>query len=252
MKIAVAGATGRIGHHLVDVLNEAGHETVAISRSNGVDVITGQGLAESLSGVEAIIDAATGPSPEEQAATEFFTTAAGNLQEAGAKAGVRRLVVISIIGTDKFPGGYGAAKLAHERTAQAGPIPVHVVRASQFHEFVEQLMGWGRQGDVVYVPNMRTQVVAARSAAEVIADIATGPDSAFGAEQISEVAGPRPENLVELATLYAERKGDPAKIEAANDPNDPATAVYESGALLPGPQAKLVGPTFAEWLEAQS
>ena len=70
-----------------------------------------------------IIDAATGPSPDEQAATEFFTTAARNLQQAGARAGVKRIVVVSIIGADRFTGGYGAAKVAHERAALDGADP---------------------------------------------------------------------------------------------------------------------------------
>jgi len=74
-KIAVAGATGRVGHHVVDLLTERGHDVVRISRSHGVDVITGEGLADALAGVECIVDTATGPSPEQQAATEFFTTA---------------------------------------------------------------------------------------------------------------------------------------------------------------------------------
>jgi len=79
-KIAVAGATGRVGHHVADVLKERGHDVVPMSRSQGVDVmITGDGLAAALAGAECVIDAATGPSPEQQAATTFFTTAARNL-----------------------------------------------------------------------------------------------------------------------------------------------------------------------------
>ena len=45
-KIAVAGATGRVGRHVVDVLEARGHDVVAMSRSTGVDVITGNGLAQ--------------------------------------------------------------------------------------------------------------------------------------------------------------------------------------------------------------
>jgi uncharacterized protein YbjT (DUF2867 family) len=114
-KIAVAGATGRVGHHIVDVLQARGHDVVPMSRSQGVDVITGKGLAAALAQVECIIDAATGPSPEQEAATTFFTTAARNLHQAGQRAGVRRMIVVSIIETDRFTAGYGAAKIAHER-----------------------------------------------------------------------------------------------------------------------------------------
>src|SRR4029077_3818689 len=98
-RIAVAGATGRVGRHVVNVLRGGGHDVVAISRSNGVDVITGDGLAAALEGVEVVIDVTTGPSPEQGPATEFFTAATRNLEEAGEKAGVRKLVVVSIIGT---------------------------------------------------------------------------------------------------------------------------------------------------------
>ena len=126
-KIAVAGATGRVGHHVVDALREGGHEVVEISRSNGVDVITGEGLADALEGVEGLVDAATGPSPEQDPATRFFTTAARNLQDAAGHAGVEQIVVVSIIGADAFTGGYGAAKIAHEQAMVSGPVPARVV-----------------------------------------------------------------------------------------------------------------------------
>jgi uncharacterized protein YbjT (DUF2867 family) len=249
-KIAVAGATGRVGRHVVDILEAEGHEVAAISRSRGVDVITGDGLAEALDGAEAIVDAATGPSPEEQAATEFFTTAAHNLQEAGQQAGVQRIVVVSIIGADRFAGGYGAAKIAHEAATFSGPIPARVLRAAQFHEFVAQLMEWGARGDATYVPRMRTQLVAARTVAQTLADLATASNGAPSSEPpILEIAGPREERLVEMATLLAARRGEAAPIEAPSDPDDATQAVYASGALLPGAGATLAGPTFEAWLD---
>jgi len=50
MKIAVAGATGRVGRHVVDVLEERGYDVVAMSRSSRVDVLTGDGLADAPGG----------------------------------------------------------------------------------------------------------------------------------------------------------------------------------------------------------
>lgn len=246
-KIAVAGATGRVGSQAVDVLEAQGHEVVPIARSLGVDLITGEGLDAALAGVDVVIDAATGPSPDEQAATEFFTTTARNLNAAAERAGVGRIVVVSIIGVDRSHGGYSAAKLAHERALLAGPIPVHVLRAAQFHEFVAQLMEWGARGDVTHVPPMRTQIVAARSVAEALADLATGPNG-NGEAPILEIAGPREERLVELARLLAARRGDDGRIEEVDDPSNPDAELWASGGLLPGPGAVLAGPTFAEWL----
>jgi uncharacterized protein YbjT (DUF2867 family) len=255
-KIAVAGATGRVGRHVVDVLEEQGRDVVAISRSAGVDVVTGEGLADALSGVESLVDTTSGASPEQQAATDFFIAATRNLQELGARSGVRRIVVVSIIGTDRFTAGYGAAKQAHERAMLAGPIPATVVRAAQFHEFVPQLMDWGRQDGTTYLPRMRTQLVYARTVAETLADIATGcgPAAARGSNgvPILEIAGPREENLVEAARLLAAYRGEAVRIEGVSDPDDPDGALYESGALLPGSHAILAGPTFEEWLTGQT
>jgi uncharacterized protein YbjT (DUF2867 family) len=253
-RIAVAGATGRVGRHVVDVLDATGHDVVAMSRSRGVDVISGAGLAEALAGADCVIDVATGPSAEQEPATAFFTTAARNLHEAGQRAGVRRIVVVSIIGTDRFTAGYGAAKIAHERAMLAGPIPVRILRAAQFHEFVGQLVDWGTRGEVSYVPRMRIQPVAARTVAEALAALATAesaPDAGSGAP-IPEVAGPREESLVDLARVLVARRGDPVKVEGVSDPADPDREVYESGALLPGPHATLAGPTFQQWLDSTS
>ena len=161
------------------------------------------------------------------------------------------MVVISIIGCDRFTTGYSAAKAAHERAALAGPVPVQVLRAAQFHEFVPVLMAWGRRGDVCYVPKMRTQLVAARTVAEALAGLATAPDWAppGPGAPYPEIAGPREENLVEIATLVAARRGEQLRIESVNNPDDPEH-LEETGALLPGPHATLAGPTFAEWLDS--
>lgn len=252
MLIAVAGATGRLGKHLVEVLEERGHGVVPISRSHGVDVITGAGLAEALTGVECIIDASTGPSPDRDEATEFFTTAARNLHEAGHAAGVRRMVVVSIVGIDDLLGGYSVAKVAHEKEAIAGPIPVRILRATQFHEFVGQLLDWATQGDIGYAGDVRTQSIAARSVAECLVDLATDSEwvADTGDAPFREIAGPRPENFVDLATLLAARRGYPLKVELAANPDDPDAEANAAGALLPGPDAIIAGPTFEEWLDA--
>ena len=75
-KIAVTGATGRVGSRLVEILTRRGHDVVPIARSKGVDVVSGEGLDEALAGAETIIDTATGPSPDQEEATGFFTASA--------------------------------------------------------------------------------------------------------------------------------------------------------------------------------
>jgi uncharacterized protein YbjT (DUF2867 family) len=249
-KIAVAGATGRLGRHVVDVLEEAGHDVVRMSRGTGVDVVTGEGLSEALVGVDSIVDAASWPTNEQEPATEFFIASSRNLQEEGERAGVQRIVVVSIIGADRATAGFIASKVPHEQAMKSGPIPVRILRAAQFHEFVPLFLEWGRQGDVIYVPQMRTQLVAARTVAEALADLVNGPEPA-PETSIPEIAGPREESLVEMAKLVAARRGDSVRIEGVSDPDDPEQALFASGALLPGPNAVLAGPTFEQWLSTQ-
>ncbi len=110
-------------------------------------------------------------------------------------------------------------------------------------------MGWGRQGDVVYLPKMRTQIVAARAVAEALADLALSRPSRK--PSAGEIAGPREEYLPDLAELLAAKRGDGVKIEAVSNPADPNDVLNNNGGLLPGPHATLAGPTFAEWLDAQ-
>jgi len=126
----------------------------------------------------------------------------------------------------------------HERALLAGPSPVRILRAAQFHEFVEQLIEWGHRGDTIVVPRMRTQIVAARTIAEALVDLAL----ALEAPTYSEIAGPREESLPELARLLVGN----VRVEEISDPAD--GHIYENGALLPGPDTVLAGPTFIEWL----
>ncbi|MFI6866094.1 SDR family oxidoreductase [Nocardia sp. NPDC050406] len=247
--IAVAGATGRLGRHVVEVLREQGHEVVEMSRSQGVDIVTGAGLEQALTGVDIVIDAASTPSPDEREAIEFFTASARNLQAAAHAAGVRRLVAASIIGIQSARAGYNLAKKVHEEQLLAGPVPTVILRAAQFHEFVELLLRWGIRGEVAYLPKMRTQLVAARTVAEELVRLALDPN-ATATEPFPEVAGPREERLAEAAALLAERLGLDIRVEEVSDPANLDTPLNENGGLLPNSHAVLGGPGFAEWAEA--
>ncbi|WP_328958791.1 SDR family oxidoreductase [Kitasatospora purpeofusca] len=250
--VAVVGATGRLGEHVVRVLAERGHEVVAISRSAGVDIVTGEGLDEALTGADVVIDTSGTPSADETVATEFFTAAAANLHAAGARAGVELIVSVSILGIDASTGGYYRAKVAHEKALTAGPLPVRILRAAQFHEFVEPLVSWGRQGDTVYVPLMRTQLVAAAAVAEALVDLAEGPVPEPGAEApFPELAGPREENLAKAAELVYAARGEDVTVVEVSEEGTPDRELLENGAFVAGPATALAGPTLEEWL-AQS
>jgi uncharacterized protein YbjT (DUF2867 family) len=245
MRIAVAGGTGVVGVYAVKAAEEAGHQVVVMSRKVGVDVRTGDGLAAALQGVDVIIDTTNPTTLSRAKATAFFTEITANLQSVGAAQGAAHLITLSIVGLERVPGfGYYEAKLAQEAAASKGPVPVTIVRATQFHEFPAQILSRVHLGPVAAVPIMRVQPVAARSVGQVLAEVAASP--ALGTT--IEVGGPEPQDLVDLARRIVSRRGTHTKVVPLRVPGRGGQAM-RSGAVVPRDGARLVGPTFSEWLE---
>src|SRR3954467_8436239 len=103
MKIVLIGGTGLIGTRLAGRLRDSGHEAVPASPNTGVDTLTGEGLAEVLTGADVVVDVSNSPSFEPQAVLEFFQTSNRNLLAAEATAGVGHHVALSVVGTDRLP-----------------------------------------------------------------------------------------------------------------------------------------------------
>ena len=74
MKITVIGASGLIGTKVVQLVTAEGHQAVPASRESGVDVLTGEGLAEALAGADALVDVVNSPSFDDDPVMHFFTT----------------------------------------------------------------------------------------------------------------------------------------------------------------------------------
>lgn len=251
MHLAVIGSTGLVGSQLVALAEKSGHVVTGVSKESDVDLLDGTGLEQALAGVEAVVDVVQSPSLEQEASTEFFTTVATNLGQAATAAGVRRTVVLSIIGVDRVAAeldagtgfdGYYAAKFAQERATRKHAPGAHVVRSSQFHDIAGQAIGWGRDGDTTTVPDLLIQPLAVAAMVQVLLDVASGAHEG----DLHEVAGPRTEQLATISTAFAEHDGEGVQVVAA-----PVGDAVRNGVLLPGPDARLVGPTFAEWLAAR-
>jgi uncharacterized protein YbjT (DUF2867 family) len=244
MHIAIAGGTGTVGRYVVEAAREAGHTTRVLSRSAGVDLVSGSGLAEALAGADAIVDAANINTMRAKPATKFFRTTTRALQDRGVAAGVTRLLTISIVNIDRVQAnGYYRAKLAQEAAALEGPVPSTILRATQFHEFPAQVMERARFGPVVLVPHMRVQTVAARSVGQTAIELLALPPE----QTIVDVAGPGVADVVDLARQVIRRTGSGAKVLPVAIPGRWGRWMRD-GSLTPGPGARIVGPSFEEWL----
>lgn len=247
MKIAVAGGTGTVGRHVVEVSRERGHETVVLTRSEGVDLTTGEGLAGALDGVDAVIDVSNITSMSARSAARFFTTVSRTLLAAEQAAGVRRHVLLSIVGIDRAPYGYYAAKLEQEHVVEQGRVPWTILRAMQFHEFAGQMLAGLTIAGVHLAPKVRTQPVAAREVAEHLVALAEGAP----AGRAGELAGPKPERLDDMVRLLAEKTGVRGPVVPISLPLRQFRAMHR-GETMPGPGAMLGRQTFAEWVHDQA
>ncbi len=246
MRIAVAGSTGAVGSHAVQLATLGGHDVVQISRKMGVDARTGVGLLDALEGVDVIIDTTNTTTTSRAKATSFFTEVTQRLQSAGSAQGASRLVTLSILEVDKVPGfGYYEAKLAHEIAAKTGPLSATIVRAAQFFEFPSQLLSRGSLGPFAFVPSMRIQPVSARAIAQALVDEAT---SGGDQESVVELAGPNVEELTSLARTIVRSRRRRTVVVPVRIPGQAGKAL-RGGSLLASPTTRIVGPSFQEWLD---
>ncbi|MBX6387095.1 MAG: NAD(P)H-binding protein [Microbispora sp.] len=246
MRIAVAGATGNIGSRTVAVLERDGHDVVRISRSLGVDLLTGEGLDKALDGVEAVIDAISFEKPRRDEAVAYAGTTTRNLLTAEERAGVRHHVLLSIIGIHRVEGNaHYAGKREQERLVSEGPVPWTIVPVAQFHDFAEMVAGWTEKDGVATIAPLLVQPIAPDDVAEVLAEIAPGEPRG----RYADVAGPETQDLVDMARRTLAAHGRTVKLVPTwSGIFGPAMA---GEVLLPGEGARIAPTTFDEWLAAQ-
>ncbi|HEX4359147.1 MAG TPA: NAD(P)H-binding protein [Pseudonocardia sp.] len=246
MRIAVAGATGNIGSFTVAALEGAGHEVVRISRSLGVDLVTGDGLDEALAGVEAVVDVSNGPATDRDATVAYFETATSTLLAAEARAGVRHHVLLSIVGVSRVAGNaHYAGKRAQESLVAAGPVPWTIVPATQFHDFAGMVASWTEQDGVATIAPLLVQPIAPSDVADVLAEVAVGEPRG----RYADVAGPGTQDLVDMARRTNEAVG--RKMTLVPTWAGLFDETMAGTVLLPGEGARIAPTSFDDWLATQ-
>jgi uncharacterized protein YbjT (DUF2867 family) len=245
MRIAVAGATGNIGGRTVAALERDGHDVVRISRSLGVDLMTGEGLDAALDGVDAVVDAISAPPTDREQTAAYFGTTTRNLLSAEQRAGVRHHVLLSIVGIHAIEGNaHYDGKREQERLITEGPVPWTIVPATQFHDFAAMVASWTEQDGVATIAPLLVQPIAPADIAEVLAEVATGEPQG----RYVDVAGPETQDLVDMARRTHEVRGRTVKLVPT------WSGIFgESMAgnvLLPSENARIAPTTFDEWLAA--
>lgn len=246
MKIVVIGGSGLIGSHVVARLRDHGHEVVSASPRSGVDTVTGAGLAQALEGAQVVVDVTNSPSFEDRAVLEFFRKSTLNVITAARAAGVRHLVALSVVGTERLLGsGYFRAKLLQESMIEASGLPYTIVRATQFFEFIASIGESGTSGDTVRLPAARFQPMAARDVSELVAAIAQEAP----VQGMVEIAGPEAVPIAQFVSRQLHRKADPRTVIAAADASYFGVPL-DDDTLVAGGAARRGNIRFDQWLEA--
>lgn len=244
MNVVIIGGSGLIGKQLSALLQQAGHSVTAASPSSGVNSVTGEGLTPALAGAQVVVDVSNSPSFEDAAVMAFFQASTRNLLAAGAEAGLRHLVALSVVGAETLPdSGYLRAKVAQERLIQNGPLPYTIVRATQFMEFMLAIAGGSTQGQTVRLPSALMQPIAAADVAAALADV-VGQAPLNGR---CDIAGPQAFPLDALIRRVLQAQNDPRAV--VTDAN--ATyfgARLDETSLVPTGPARLGTTSLEDWL----
>lgn len=243
VRVTVMGATGQVGAKVVELLERAGHEVVAASRSTGADVLTGVGLADALSGADVLVDVTNSPSFDDDPVLDFFTRSTANLTAAAAGAGVGHYVALSIVGADGLPeSGYMRAKVVQERTIIDSGLPYTIVRATQFHEFAEMITGSLIVGGEVHAPDALIQPIAVSDVAEQVARVAQESPRVG----VVNIGGPEKMSFADLARAVVQRQGGGQRVVV-----DPQATYFgtpvQRDSLVTGDDGILAGTRFGDW-----
>ncbi|MFE7783815.1 SDR family oxidoreductase [Streptomyces nigrescens] len=233
--ILVTGGTGTLGRPLVDRLLDDGHDVRSLSRrphtgterprprSYAVDLRDGTGLPEAMAGVDTIVHCATTPGGGDM-------EAAGRLVQAAKAAGIPHLVYISIVGVDRVPLRYYRTKLAVERLIEDSGLGWTVLRTTQFHHLVLQLIKAGARSPVLPVPTgVRVQPVEVREVAARLAGLAAGDP----AGRVPDMGGPEVLSTHDVVRATLEAGGRRRLLLPLWLPGASAAALRRGGNLTP-------------------
>ena len=251
MNILVTGGTGALGRNVVRLLLDSGHQVRILSRRPGTgddwiqgDLATGAGLEAAVMGVDAIVHAASATvQPQQVQATDVLGTR--RLLAMAREAGVGHAVFVSIVGIDDVAYPYYKGKLAGEAVMREGIVPWSILRATQFHPFMEFILGTlSTLPRLSMVPfKWQFQPVDAREVAARLVEVVAAPPAGM----LPDFGGPEVRDFKGLAESWLKARGLNKRLVNLWLPFKASRLVAEG--LLTCPDHKDGTMTFEQYLD---
>jgi uncharacterized protein YbjT (DUF2867 family) len=237
--ILVTGGTGTLGQPTVARLRAGDQQVRVLSRKPGTDRVvadlsTGDGLAAAVDGADIVVHLATSGGRADVAQTRNLLAAA---------AGLRHLIVMSIAGIDRVPLSYYRAKLEGERLVAESGVPYTILRATQFHNLVDQVFGAQRFLPALLAPAVTLQPIAVEEVAVRLAELVEQPPVNG---RVDDIGGPERTPVVELARLWKQARSARRPVLPLRLPGKTFGALAAGALSVDGPAYGRI--TFAEYL----
>lgn len=256
MKVLVTGGTGTLGNKFVSAATDAGHAVRILSRRSHpenrqgetewarADLATGEGVAEAVRGIDAVMHAATSPG---FGAAKVDVEGTRRLVEISQAASVGHILYPSIVGIDKIPFSYYRHKLQAETIIEESSVPHSILRATQFHTFVDQIVSAAMRLPLVTLlpTDFRVQSVAASEVAQRLSRLLG--EGASG--RLPNFGGPEVAHLDEMASIWMDVKGKRKRVIRLPLPGRAAQAFRDGKNTDPNRKAGRI--TWRRWLETQ-
>ena len=249
--VQITGGNGFLGRTLVPLFVKNGYQVRISSRGapkeslpgvewSHADLSTGEGLAEAVAGSDVIVHAASNV----QNTQAIDVDGTRRLLEHARQAKVDHIVYVSIVGIDRIPFGYYQHKLAAENLIKAGGVPWSILRATQFHPFLDLLIQTAFRLPVVPLPtDFQFQVIDPSEVAQrLMQSVADGP-----AGQLPDIGGPEILRLGDMVKTW----------KAIQQRRRPVVPLWLPGQVANGfrqgynttPAGRYGRITWAEWLQ---
>ncbi|MGV0837375.1 SDR family oxidoreductase [Mycolicibacterium thermoresistibile] len=245
-ELLITGATGTLGRRVVDAAVTRGHRVRALSRAdrNGTevrwhrgDLLTGDGVAAAVDGVDVIVHCATQPTGDKD------VTATQQLITAARRAAAPHLIYVSIVGVDRIPLPYYRTKLRVEQLLAASDVAHTVLRVIQFHDPIVTLFAVQRFLPVLCtLRGVRFQPIDTRDVAGHLLELVDGP--ARG--RAPDIGGPWVDDHAELGQMYLAAHHSRRPLARVPVPGRTAAGFRSGANLVPANPVGTIG--FADFL----